>query len=68
MRNQVVYETNAHYELTKENLAKQPNITVDITQKGLLWFRILGLTQFSCLALKDVCRLSGKACRKSARV
>jgi hypothetical protein len=50
MPNQVVYETNADYELTKENLAKQPNVTIEPTAKGLLWFRIHGFNPIFLLS------------------
>jgi len=40
LKNQVVYQTNADCEATYENLAKNPIVIVDRTEKGLLWFRV----------------------------
>jgi len=42
--NQVVYETNADYNATWENLTKNPLVvtSVDRTEKGTLWFRLKG--------------------------
>jgi hypothetical protein len=42
--NQVVYETNADYDATWENLTKNPLVVVDTCKErcGTLWFRLKG--------------------------
>jgi hypothetical protein len=44
MPNEVTYETNADWFATWQNLAKQPNVIVESTEKGVLWFRIHGFS------------------------
>jgi hypothetical protein len=40
MTNQVVYDTNIDYDATYQKLLESNRIITDITQKGLLWFKL----------------------------
>jgi len=42
VKTQVVYVTNADYEATYQKLTESRVVIVDRTQKGLIWFRVIG--------------------------